>query len=52
MKLSEKASYIATNLTRYIASTLLAMFLLPLLFPAFMLWFVRALIRRHRHWSH
>ena len=52
VNLSEKSSYIASNLTRYIAATLLEVFLLPLMFTAFILWFVRALIRRHKHWSH
>ena len=51
VKLSEKSSYLATHLTRYVAVTLLEVFLLPLMFSLLMFWIFQSLIRRHRHWS-
>lgn len=51
VKLSEKSNYLATNLSRYVAVTVMEVFLLPVLFSLIMLWFARSLIRRHPHWS-
>jgi hypothetical protein len=51
VKLSEKSSYLASNLTRYVAVTLMEVFLLPILFTLLLLWSTRSLIRRHTHWS-
>lgn len=50
VKLSEKTSHLATNMTRYVAITLLEVFILPILFTLLMLWCFRALLRRHSYW--
>ncbi|KEQ18833.1 hypothetical protein [Endozoicomonas numazuensis] len=52
VKLSEKSSYLASNLTRYVAVTMMEVFLLPMLFTLFLLWLTRSIIRRHTHWNH
>ncbi|WP_062270028.1 hypothetical protein [Endozoicomonas arenosclerae] len=52
VKLSEKSSYLASNLTRYVAVTMMEVFLLPMLFTLFLLWLTRSIIRRHAHWNH
>lgn len=51
VKLSDKTSYLAASTTRYVAVTLLEVFLLPIVFALLMLWCFRALLRRHRHWN-
>ena len=51
VKLSDKAGYLTTNMTRYVAVTLLEVFILPILFILLMLWCFRSLLRRHRHWN-
>ncbi|WP_263078203.1 hypothetical protein [Endozoicomonas sp. Mp262] len=51
VKVSQKSSYLATNITRYIAIAALEVFLLPLLFGALMFWLCISLIKRHRHWQ-
>ncbi len=51
IKVSQKANYLATNITRYIAIATLEVLLLPLLFCGLMLWLSIALIKRHRHWQ-
>lgn len=51
VKLSDKTNYLATNMTHYVAITLLEVFLLPILFTLFMLWCFRSLLQRHRHWN-
>ena len=49
--LSVKSSYLTSHLTQYAASTFLEVFLLPMLFSLLMLWLLRSLVRRHRHWN-
>ncbi|WP_419834815.1 hypothetical protein [Endozoicomonas atrinae] len=51
VNLSEKSGYLSTHLTRYVAVTLLEVFILPLMFSLFLLWLFQALVRRHRHWN-
>ncbi len=52
VQLSKKASYLATNMARYIAVAVLEVFLLPLLFSLLIFWLCTRLIKRHRHWLH